>query len=64
VRENRAALDPHLTRKDLAALDAAFPPPRRKAGIGDGVRWALSTTVKVVWMRLLDARAPVVGCRA
>jgi len=30
VRENRAALNLHLSRKDLAALDAAFPPPKRK----------------------------------
>jgi diketogulonate reductase-like aldo/keto reductase len=29
VRENRAALDLELTREDLAALDRAFPPPRR-----------------------------------
>jgi diketogulonate reductase-like aldo/keto reductase len=27
VRENRAALDIRLTEQDLAALDAAFPPP-------------------------------------
>ncbi len=27
VLENRAALDIVLTRVDLAALDAAFPPP-------------------------------------
>ena len=27
VRENRAALELHLTREDLAALDRAFPPP-------------------------------------
>lgn len=27
VRENRAALDLHLTEQDLAALDRAFPPP-------------------------------------
>lgn len=30
VRENRAALDIRLTRNDLADLDRAFPPPRRK----------------------------------
>ncbi len=30
VRENRAAADLRLTEADLAALDAAFPPPRRK----------------------------------
>lgn len=30
VRDNRAALDLNLTIKDLAELDAAFPPPRRK----------------------------------
>jgi hypothetical protein len=30
VRENRAALDIALTPDDLAELDAAFPPPRRK----------------------------------
>jgi diketogulonate reductase-like aldo/keto reductase len=30
VRENRAALDLVLTPEDLAELDAAFPPPRRK----------------------------------
>ena len=30
VRDNRAALDLRLTRADLAALDAAFPPPKRK----------------------------------
>ncbi len=27
VHENRAALDLHLTKQDLAALDRAFPPP-------------------------------------
>jgi diketogulonate reductase-like aldo/keto reductase len=27
VREDRGALDVHLTKADLAALDAAFPPP-------------------------------------
>ncbi len=30
VRENRAALDIHLTSQDLADLDRAFPPPTRK----------------------------------
>jgi diketogulonate reductase-like aldo/keto reductase len=30
VRDNRAALDLRLTADDLAELDAAFPPPRRK----------------------------------
>lgn len=30
VRENRAALDLRLTKSDLAALDAAFPPPKKK----------------------------------
>jgi diketogulonate reductase-like aldo/keto reductase len=30
VRQNRAALDIALTEADLAELDAAFPPPRRK----------------------------------
>jgi len=30
VRENRAALDLKLTEEDLAELDRAFPPPRRK----------------------------------
>jgi diketogulonate reductase-like aldo/keto reductase len=30
VRDNRAALDLRLTAEDLAELDAAFPPPRRK----------------------------------
>lgn len=30
VRENRAALDIVLTADDLAALDEAFPPPRRR----------------------------------
>jgi diketogulonate reductase-like aldo/keto reductase len=29
VRENRAALDLHLTKQDIAMLDRAFPPPRR-----------------------------------
>jgi len=30
VRDNRAAADIRLTAQDLAELDAAFPPPRRK----------------------------------
>jgi diketogulonate reductase-like aldo/keto reductase len=30
VRANRAALDIVLTAEDLATLDGAFPPPRRK----------------------------------
>ncbi|HZP62407.1 MAG TPA: aldo/keto reductase [Terriglobales bacterium] len=30
VRENRAALDVHLTERDFAELDRAFPPPTRK----------------------------------
>ncbi len=30
VRENRAALEVHLTEQDIAELDRAFPPPRRK----------------------------------
>lgn len=30
VRANRAAADIRLTEEDLAAIDAAFPPPRRK----------------------------------
>ena len=30
VRDNRAALDLRLTRDDLADLDNAFPPPKRK----------------------------------
>jgi diketogulonate reductase-like aldo/keto reductase len=30
VRENRAALDLHLTAQDLAELDRAFPPPSHK----------------------------------
>lgn len=29
VRENRGALDLHLTEQDLATLDRAFPPPHR-----------------------------------
>ena len=30
VRDNRAALDVHLTADNLAALDRAFPPPQKK----------------------------------
>jgi diketogulonate reductase-like aldo/keto reductase len=30
VSENRRALDVALDAEDLAAIDAAFPPPRRK----------------------------------
>jgi diketogulonate reductase-like aldo/keto reductase len=33
VRENRAAMDLALTARDLAEIDAAFPPPRRKASL-------------------------------
>jgi diketogulonate reductase-like aldo/keto reductase len=33
VRENRAAADIVLSAADLAALDAAFPPPRRKTSL-------------------------------
>ena len=33
VRENRAAADLTLTAADLAALDAAFPPPQRKVSL-------------------------------
>ena len=33
VRENRAAADIVLAPGDLAALDAAFPPPRRKSSL-------------------------------
>lgn len=36
VRENRAALDIRLTEADLAELDAAFPPPRRKRPLDMG----------------------------
>jgi diketogulonate reductase-like aldo/keto reductase len=34
VRENRGALDLTLDADDLAALDGAFPPPRRKTSLG------------------------------
>ena len=30
VRENRGALDVHLSKEDLARLDRAFPPPKEK----------------------------------
>lgn len=33
VRENRAALDLRLTDEDLADLDHAFPPPRKKTAL-------------------------------
>jgi diketogulonate reductase-like aldo/keto reductase len=33
VRENRAALDLELSAADLAELDAAFPPPKRKQAL-------------------------------
>jgi diketogulonate reductase-like aldo/keto reductase len=33
VRENRAALELLLTKKDLAALDRAFPPPTEKTSL-------------------------------
>jgi diketogulonate reductase-like aldo/keto reductase len=34
VRENRGALDVALTEEDTAALDRAFPPPKRKNPLG------------------------------
>jgi diketogulonate reductase-like aldo/keto reductase len=34
VRENRGAVDVVLTDEDLAALDRAFPPPRRRSSLG------------------------------
>ena len=34
VRQNAAARDIRLTPDDHAALDAAFPPPRRKQPLG------------------------------
>jgi diketogulonate reductase-like aldo/keto reductase len=34
VRENAAAADIALTEADLATIDAAFPPPRRKQSLG------------------------------
>ncbi|RWQ52580.1 aldo/keto reductase [Mesorhizobium sp.] len=33
IRQNVAALDIELTRDDLAEIDRAFPPPRRKQGL-------------------------------
>ncbi|OOG73505.1 aldo/keto reductase [Sinorhizobium sp. A49] len=33
ARENRDAMDIHLTAENLAALDTAFPPPRRKRSL-------------------------------
>jgi diketogulonate reductase-like aldo/keto reductase len=33
VRENRAAMELALTARDLAEIDAAFPPPKRKASL-------------------------------
>ena len=33
VRENRAVLDAQLTAEDVAALDAAFPPPRKPGAL-------------------------------
>jgi diketogulonate reductase-like aldo/keto reductase len=33
IRQNVAALDIELTREDLAEIDRAFPPPRRKHGL-------------------------------
>ena len=33
LRENAAARDLRLTPEDLAELDAAFPPPKRKRGL-------------------------------
>ena len=33
VRQNAAAAEIVLTAADLAHLDAAFPPPRRKSGL-------------------------------
>ena len=34
VRDNRAAADLRLTDDDLAALDSAFPPPKRRTPLG------------------------------
>jgi diketogulonate reductase-like aldo/keto reductase len=36
VRENRGAVDIALTAEDLAAIDRAFPPPRRRSALGMG----------------------------
>ncbi len=33
ARENRDAMDIHLTADDLADLDRAFPPPKRKRSL-------------------------------
>ena len=33
VRENRAALEVQLTEQDIAELNRAFPPPRRKQSL-------------------------------
>jgi diketogulonate reductase-like aldo/keto reductase len=34
VRENAAAAAIRLTKTDLAEIDAAFPPPKRKQSLG------------------------------
>jgi diketogulonate reductase-like aldo/keto reductase len=34
VRDNRGALDLRLTADDLAAIDRAFPPPKRRSALG------------------------------
>src|SRR5258708_37738882 len=34
VRDNRGALDLTLTADDLAMLDRAFPPPKRRSALG------------------------------
>jgi diketogulonate reductase-like aldo/keto reductase len=36
VRENRGAADIVLSAEDLAAIDRAFPPPRRRTALGMG----------------------------
>jgi diketogulonate reductase-like aldo/keto reductase len=36
VRENRGAADIVLSAEDLAAIDRAFPPPRRRSALGIG----------------------------
>jgi diketogulonate reductase-like aldo/keto reductase len=33
VRQNAAAADIVLSAEDIKALDAAFPPPKRKSGL-------------------------------
>jgi diketogulonate reductase-like aldo/keto reductase len=33
VRENRAVLEASLTAEDMAALDVAFPPPRKPGAL-------------------------------